>query len=564
MDKEKEIVKKILSSYDEIERIREEDEKIFFSINSMEFLFCYTDIDNKIDMPSIMVKNQKKYDYPHIMPFRFSSKDEGDYRIVCLYENNEIIHFMYTYEEKIVETVERLISLLSLSEKQIEREFQKEFLFYWNDVSKNKNDVMIYLSDDKEFGELNVYINFKDDFRIVQNGIKLNDIKSDDMGKKKWKHVPGLSAFYIPIIDNRGVLPPTRTNMWKKQDIVNIIYGNNINHISTETFQRLKKKKVKQKATIIIFGMNINSNNIFFAAKIAFKDVSSGTLFYKLKNDVCSVESIRSERVDYYYLCEQIGNETDILDKKVLLIGAGSLGSYVAKEIVKAGICNLTVYDADTVENENLLRHRVSGLWTGKSKVNALKWELEFLHPEVHVNAIDQYVDEDFLKEEMEINDLIIFTVGSSDVQLDANRVLKRGRYNGAVLYVWLEAGGTNSHILYTDYAKKGCFECLFTDRFGNVINNKVNVVCDELVEKNTIKNGCGATRVKYGTAILLRTTAVLLNVVQKVFAKEMEENCLFSISETTVANEGNSFWERKCNCCGNGNVETMCENETS
>lgn len=564
MGKEKEVVVKILDSYDEISQIREEDEKIFFSINNMEFLFSYTDIDNKTDMPVIMIRNEKKYDYPHIMPIQYSTKDDGDYRIICLYGSNEIIHFMYTYEEKIVDIVERLISLLSLSEKQIEREFQKEFLYYWNEVSENKNDVTIYLRNDKSFGELNVYNNFKGDLRVVQNGIKLNDIKSDFQGKKKWQHVPGLSAFYIPIIDNHGILPPTRDNMWGKKDIVDIIYGNNYNHISNEVYQMLKKKKIRQKEVLLIFGMNINRNNTFFTAKIGFKDACSGILFDKLKNDICSVQSICSKRIDYHYLCEQIGNETAILDKKVLLVGAGSLGSYVAKEIVKAGICDLTIYDADTVESENLLRHRVSGLWTGESKVNALKWELEFLHPEVHVNAIDQYVDEDFLKKEMGKNDLIIFTVGSSDVQLAANRVLKRERYNGDVLYVWLEAGGTNSHILYTDYAKKGCFECLFTDRFGNVINNKVNVVSDELVEKNTIKNGCGATRVKYGTAILLRTTAVLLNVVQKIFAKEMEENCLFNISETTVANEGNAFWERKCNCCGNGNVEPMCENETS
>ena len=60
MGKEKEVVVKILDSYDEISQIREEDEKIFFSINNMEFLFSYTDIDNKTDMPVIMIRNEKK------------------------------------------------------------------------------------------------------------------------------------------------------------------------------------------------------------------------------------------------------------------------------------------------------------------------------------------------------------------------------------------------------------------------------------------------------------------------------------------------------------------------
>ena len=551
MDEEKEIVKDILMSYAEISSVREEDEKIFFSINNMEFIFRYTQLESKTDMPMIMIRNEKKYDYPHIMPFHFRFKDDEDYRFICLHENNEMINFMSTYEEKIIDTVDRLIKLISLSPKQIEREFQKEFLYYWNDVAKNENSVKIYLKNDKAYGELNVYVNQLGRLRVVQNGIKLNDAKSGDKEEKKWRHMPKLPAFYIPIINNCGILPPTRDKMWDKRDIVNIIYGNDYSHISDETYQKLKKNKIKQKTIMLIFGMTVNSNNIFFAAMIYFESMGNDTLFYKLNNNSYSVESIWSKRVDYSYLCEQIGNDTSILDKKVLLIGAGSLGSYVAKEIVKAGICNLTVYDSDTVEDENLLRHRVSGLWTDFNKVTALKWELEFLHPEVHINAINKDINDVLLKEEIAKNDLIIFAVGNSDVQLAANSVLKREKCSKDVLYVWLEAGGTNSHILFIDYSKRGCFECLFTDEHGGVINNKANVITDDVIEKSTVRNGCGATRVKYGTAILLRTTGTLLNVIQKVFGKEMEENCLIDITETTVNNRENSFVERKCNCCG-------------
>lgn len=564
MDKEKEIVIEILMTYEEITDVREEDEKIFFSINDMEFIFLYTRIENRTNMPSIMIKDEQKYNYPHIMPFHFGSKDTGVYREVCLYESNEIINFMSTYEEKIIDILNRLIHLLSLSPKQIEEEFQKEFLYYWNAVAKDEDIVKIFLKNDKTYGELNVYVNQLGCLRVVQNGIKLNDVKPNDKGEKKWRHMSELPAFYIPIINNRGIIPPTRERMWDKKDIANIIYGNDYNHISDETYQKLKKKKIKQKTIILVFGMIINNNTIFFAAMIYFKNSSNDILFHKLNNNVYSVESIRSKRVDYYYLCKQIGNDTSIMDKRVLLIGAGSMGSYVAKEIVKAGIRNLTIYDSDIVEDENILRHRVSGLWTGSSKVSSLKWELEFLHPEVHVKAINYNISDVLLKEELEKHDLLIFTVGSSDVQLEANRVLKQEKCCKNVLYVWLEAGGTNSHILFVDYSKKGCFECLFTNEDGNVTNNKANVVDNDVMERNTIKNGCGATRVKYGTAILLRTTSVLLNVIQKVFGNEMEENCLFDITETEVNNRGNSFFERKCSCCGNKRIEAMYKNETS
>src|SRR5699024_6544509 len=97
-----------------------------------------------------------------------------------------------------------------------------------------------------------------------------------------------------------------------------------------------------------------------------------------------------------------------------------------------------------------------------------------------------------------------------------ANRFLKKIKFSKPVLYVWLEAGGIDSHILYVDYSQAGCFECLYTDENGNLINNKVNKTTEEQIEKNIIRNGCGATRVAYGTSILLRTTSTVLDVVQR------------------------------------------------
>jgi len=174
------------------------------------------------------------------------------------------------------------------------------------------------------------------------------------------------------------------------------------------------------------------------------------------------------------------------------------------------------------------------------------------IHPEVFVNAVNKNVDKDILNYEMNNYDLIIFTVGSSDVQVDLNRIFMGKQYDKQVLYVWLEAGGINSHILVVDYSKKGCFECLYTDDNGDLINNKVNKLSNEQVETNIIRNGCGATRVSYGTEILLRTTSVVLKTVRMIFNGEVEDNTLINIDPTSVNNSGNSFAEGKCHCCGN------------
>ena len=119
-----------------------------------------------------------------------------------------------------------------------------------------------------------------------------------------------------------------------------------------------------------------------------------------------------------------------------------------------------------------------------------------------------------------------------------------------------MEAGGTDSHILTVDYLKEGCFECLFTNEEGELVNNKANNLTDAIVESKIIRNGCGATRAAYGNSILLRTSSTLLDTVKTVFAKEMYKNYLIDISPTKVINHENQFIEGKCRSCGHRDRE--------
>ena len=148
--------------------------------------------------------------------------------------------------------------------------------------------------------------------------------------------------------------------------------------------------------------------------------------------------------------------------------------------------------------------------------------------------------------------DYIIFTIGTSDTQLRLNRILQENNCKAKVLYAWLEAGGQHSHVLKIDYSSPGCFECLFTDDAGNMVNNQANVTADEIVELNTIRNGCGATRAAYGTSVLLRTTSVLLDVLDKEEHEPSSGNYLVNISPSSVVYDDGLFVKEVCHCCGN------------
>lgn len=542
---ENKIIKEILSTYDEIQILCEEDDIVFFKLKDKEYGIWYPKEEKRTIRPFILVKSGSQYDYPHIMQFEIPiDKDKQKYRFVCLHESEDIINYLMSYEEKIIDAIERLIQLLSLSTLEVEEEFQKEFLYYWNEQTKDGISARLYVASDRVFQNMNVYKNKDNMLRVVTNGIKLND-------KDEWSFVYNTAAFYIPIIDNRRILPPVKDNPWEMDDILRIIKGRDVARISHETYESIKKVKVKSNRAFIIFEMMVLNHGINFCCLVYFKNSKTETLMNKLENSINQIEPIKTKRCDYFFLNKQIGNDISSIDKKVAIVGAGSLGSYLTTELVKSGIKKITIYDDDTVEEENIMRHRAKLLWSGYSKVVAMKFDLELMHPEISINPIKESITQEILKRDMHDFDMIIFTVGSSDVQLMANTVFKEANYDKPVIYSWLEAGGINSHILKVDYSKKGCFECLYTNKKGDLINNRANKLSDELVIRNTIRNGCGATRVAYGTEILLRTTCVILDTIKRTFSGEFEDNCLIDIEPKAVTNQGNTFKEGKCQCCG-------------
>ena len=67
MDK-KDVVSKVLDSYEEIKVTGEEESIVFFELKGKEYGCWYPEIDQDVSSPFILVKNDVDYDYPHILP----------------------------------------------------------------------------------------------------------------------------------------------------------------------------------------------------------------------------------------------------------------------------------------------------------------------------------------------------------------------------------------------------------------------------------------------------------------------------------------------------------------
>jgi molybdopterin/thiamine biosynthesis adenylyltransferase/rhodanese-related sulfurtransferase len=95
-------------------------------------------------------------------------------------------------------------------------------------------------------------------------------------------------------------------------------------------------------------------------------------------------------RYSRHVLIPEIGEEGQLklLDSKILLLGAGGLGSPAALYLAAAGVGHIGIVDADIVDESNLQRQIAHSLNTlGSPKVDSAKRTIEALNPDVQVTT---------------------------------------------------------------------------------------------------------------------------------------------------------------------------------
>jgi molybdopterin-synthase adenylyltransferase len=104
-----------------------------------------------------------------------------------------------------------------------------------------------------------------------------------------------------------------------------------------------------------------------------------------------------------------IEGQQKLLAAKVLIVGAGGLGSPAAIYLAAAGVGTLTIYDNDVVDLSNLQRqiaHHTPDI--GTDKVISTRQTLNQLNPDVQVRAVKQRLGGEQLDHEVELADVVL------------------------------------------------------------------------------------------------------------------------------------------------------------
>jgi sulfur-carrier protein adenylyltransferase/sulfurtransferase len=100
------------------------------------------------------------------------------------------------------------------------------------------------------------------------------------------------------------------------------------------------------------------------------------------------LDAPRRARYSRHLLIPEVGEEGQLklLDSKVLLIGAGGLGSPASLYLAAAGVGRIGIVDADVVDESNLQRQIVHSTESlGEPKVESARRVIEALNPDVEV-----------------------------------------------------------------------------------------------------------------------------------------------------------------------------------
>lgn len=117
------------------------------------------------------------------------------------------------------------------------------------------------------------------------------------------------------------------------------------------------------------------------------------------------------ERYSRHIILEELGGvgQEKLLSSKVLIIGAGGLGSPAALYLAAAGVGTIGIIDADSVDLTNLQRqviHHTADL--GVAKVESAKAKMNAINPDVTVRTYHQWAKADNIAEIIREYDFII------------------------------------------------------------------------------------------------------------------------------------------------------------
>jgi molybdopterin/thiamine biosynthesis adenylyltransferase len=124
---------------------------------------------------------------------------------------------------------------------------------------------------------------------------------------------------------------------------------------------------------------------------------------------------------DYFARVAERVNLSLLATMRVLIVGAGAVGSQIADELAKSGIGRIALIDGDHLDETNRARHVLPAQYVGMNKAVALAHYLKEQVPNLETRALSHDIDDSVSEDQLEWLfadvELIVAATGERDPQ---------------------------------------------------------------------------------------------------------------------------------------------------
>lgn len=312
-----------------------------------------------------------------ILPHRYVNKK------LCLYDENERLPHPEFYLEESLETVTRAWRLLQDSKNLKNWEdFNKEAVTYWK--GKAKGNIEFVCEEKYQTRILWGCQLIENEYIVADSQDRIADFVSCSYGlstkELEYERVLLMNVGKAQIIGLKTI-----------QDILKLIEGNN----DKKTFDKFIVNHSKEGVVILnadngigacLLGIKISL--ISHGFKISSRNIRGILQANRTKKFTpLSVKDYSMERI-----FTRGGDGTACFDKKCLLVGCGSVGSFLIKALIDVGITkDIELIDNDIFSEDNIGRHLCgSNVILSNNKVQALRKALLGQYPMLNCIATNR------------------------------------------------------------------------------------------------------------------------------------------------------------------------------
>lgn len=468
---------------------------------------------------------------PHI-------NDEG---FICTFDSNVVIPNPNRPGELLYACIQKAQNIIIDGiQKSNSVDFLNEFRAYWDIESSKKSQCWILSIGEKSGLLFYYYDSFTMRYYVAIDKRQIVDFllccKNTIVPETSIKR-----CVYLEFSDNwYPPYPKTNREMYFKVKSDNKVYS---------TYNKYLKNRID--TSLVLFSQKIGDEKYYESwihspvsppkKGLKIGKILTGYVYTCGKDSKNEVELMRTFEFDRNRIFFR-GGDGKSFNIKPVVIGCGSVGSYLIQELSNMGVEKYTLIDSDVLNSENIARHMCGADCVGTYKVEAIKRALICHYPYIECDAFNMdafnLIDDPSI---IKNSNCIFVAVGSRPMELKVMEWIRNGIISLPVVILWVEPYAISGQALIINSMKE-CESLIFDSE----LKFKFSVIEDgnKYVKREA---GCQSTFFPYSALELKKFLLNFLDYFANQF--DMKETGIFLYTWA-----GRLSWARKQNIKLTGN----------